>query len=120
MALLLLVALILVIALPAALLKQPGPSAPSFLFEPQLLSATNASLEFRAGVSKAAVVHYVLLPRTGDASAGWGKMSASDVQLSSQGMGWSHWEVRSGACQHLRKAKVTLFQCALLDRCPQR
>lgn len=95
MALLVLVALILVIALPAGLVRRPGPAAPSFLSEPVLLSATNTSMDFSVAVSKAAVVHYVLLPRTGDASTGWNKMSATDVQLASQGMGWSSWEVRA-------------------------
>jgi hypothetical protein len=98
MALLLLVALILVIALPAGLVKRPGPAAPAFLSEPVLLSATNTSLDFRVAVSKAAVVHYLLLPRTGgDAGTGWGKMSSTDVQLASQGLGWSSWEVRATA-----------------------
>lgn len=92
MALLLLVMLILVIALPAGLVRRPGPAAPAFIFEPQLLSATNTTLDFKVGVSKAAVVHYVLLPKTGDAS-GWSKMSAAEVQQASRGLGWSNWEV---------------------------
>lgn len=105
MALLLLGTLILVIALPAGLVRRPGPAAPSFLSEPVLLSATNTSLDFSVAVSKAAVVHYVLLPRTGDASTGWDKMSATDVQLASQGMGWSSWEVRA-----------TVTGCSVFDR----
>jgi hypothetical protein len=102
MALLLLVVLILVIALPANLVRRPGPAAPAFLFEPQLLSATNATLDFRVGVSKAAVVHYVLLPKTGDAS-GWGRMSAAEVQQASRGLGWSGWEVGLALWQQLAR-----------------
>lgn len=93
--LLLLVVLILVIALPAALVKRPGASPPTFAFTPQQVSATNTSMDFTLAVSKAAVVHYVLLPRSGGAASGWSKLSSDDVQLASQGLGWSSWEVRS-------------------------
>lgn len=93
---LLLVALILVIALPAGLVKRPGPGAPAFLYQPQLLAATNASMDFKLAVSKPAVVHYVLLPKSGGAT-GWDKMSAADVQTASQGLGWSGWEVSTAA-----------------------
>lgn len=87
----LLVALILIIALPAGLVKRPGPAAPAFLYTPYQLSSSNASLDMAVAVDKAAVVHYVLLPR--GVGTGWNKMSAADVQLASQGMGWSAWEV---------------------------
>lgn len=91
--LLLLAVLILVIALPAALVRRPGPPPPSFLFQPQQLSATNTSLDFTFAVDKVAFVHYVLLPVSDGIANGWSKLSSADVQLASQGLGRSSWEV---------------------------
>lgn len=101
----LLVALILIIALPAGLVKRPGPAAPAFLYTPYQLSSSNASLDMALAVDKAAVVHYVLLPR--DAGTGWNKMSSADVQLASQGMGWSAWE----AATHCGTAEQQHMPC---------
>jgi len=51
-------------------------------------------MDFTLAVGQAAVVHYVLLPRSGGAASGWSKLSSADVQLASQGLGSSSWEVR--------------------------
>lgn len=94
MVLLLLVALVLVIALPAALVRKPGPAAPAFLYNTKQLTASNATMDFQLAVDKAAVVHYVLLQKSADGSpSGWSRMAATDVQLASQGLGFSSFEV---------------------------
>jgi hypothetical protein len=61
-------------------------------------------------VDKAAVVHYALLPR--GVGTGWGNMSAADVQLASQGMGWSAWEVGGKSQQNSRRV------CACAEAVP--
>lgn len=97
MALLLLVALILGIALPVGLVKRPGPAPPTFTLQPQLVAATASSLDFAVAVSKAAVVHYVLLPRTSESGTAWSKFSSRDVQAAAAGAGGSPFQVRSEA-----------------------
>lgn len=92
---LLLVVLILVIALPAALVKRPGPAAPAFTFAPVLLAATSTSLDFNVAVSKAAVVHYVLLPRIAGSSV-WTSFSSPDVRTAAAGWNQDSLEVGDG------------------------
>jgi hypothetical protein len=97
--LLLLVALVLIIVLPASLVRRPRPAASVFAWQPQLLGTTAGSLDVCVAVSRPAVVHYVLLPVLDGGGSSWSRWSAADVQAAAAG--WSS-NARVSACGSLR------------------
>ncbi len=96
-----LVGLVLVIALPAALVKPPTPAPaapPELVAAPELVSATNNSLDFRVAVNQAAVVYYVVVPqatsrRALQAAADWQQYTAAGVRAAAAGLGTTNLEV---------------------------
>jgi hypothetical protein len=81
-----------------------GQRTASLLGVPELIGATNSSLDFRIALNQTATLYYVLIPQAGSSrrslqqsTATWQQYTAADLRAAAAGWGITAAEVRAMA-----------------------
>jgi hypothetical protein len=81
-------------------------TAAALLGMPELIGATNSSLDFRISLNRTATLYYVLIPQAGSSrrslqqsTATWQQYTAADLRAAATGWGTTTMEVRAMVCR---------------------